>query len=137
MDVYHKVLLELNEATGGSGSKSVNFKDLVKKMGFHGNYNDIFERLNRESWIIETAKADFVTISHWGVAEAKKSLAGDGTAAQIELRRAVNKTVASAKELAGLLETFSAELSKDDFAPVEQKFHELQTLFAQTKGKLI
>lgn len=137
MDVYHKVLLELNEITGGRDTKAVNFKDLVKKMGFHGNYNDIFERLSREGWIIETPKPDFVSITHWGVSEAKKSMAGDGTAAQIELRRAVNKTVAAAKELAGSLETFSKDLSKDDFPPVEQKFDELQTLFAQTKGKLI
>ncbi|MGI8469051.1 MAG: hypothetical protein ACR2N3_11440 [Pyrinomonadaceae bacterium] len=136
MDVYHQVLHKLNEVTGGKQSKAVDFKDLVKKMGFHAHYSDIFERLNHEGWIIETAKADFVSISHWGVAEVKKNSAAGGGESSGELRREVGRTMTAARELAALLENFSSELSKKDFTAVEQKFNELQSLFTQTKNKL-
>lgn len=136
MDVYHKVLHKLNEATGGRDSKTVDFKDLVKKMGFHGNYGDIFERLSREGWIIETPKADFVLITHWGVIEAKKGASVGNADSAAELRREVNKTLTAARELAGLLENFSTDAARDNFAPIEKKFAELQNLFAQTREKL-
>lgn len=135
MDVYHQVLHKLNEVTGGKDSKIVNFKNLIKEMGFHGNYNDIFERLNREGWISESPKPDFVSITHWGWMEARKSVSDSGMAGKVELRRNINKTANAAKEFAGLLENFSAELSPDDFPPVEQKFDELKDLFAQVKDK--
>lgn len=136
MDVYHQVLLKLNEATGGKDSKTIDFRDLVKKMGFIGHYNDIFERLNREGWIIETAKADFVSMTHWGVAEAKRSLGSDGVKKE-EQRRAINRMATATRELAGLLENFAAELANEDFPAIEQKFSELENLFIQAKNKLI
>ena len=136
MDVYHKVLHKLNEVTGGKNSKAVDFKDLVKKIGFHGNYGDIFERLNREGWISETSKADFVSITHWGVMEIKKEPSVTNAESVGELRREVNQTLAAARELAGLLEGFAADLAKNDFAPIEKKIGELQDLFAQVKGRL-
>ena len=135
MDVYHRVLHKLNEVTGGRDSKAVDFKDLIKKMGFHGNYNDIFERLSRDGWIIETAKADFVSITHWGAMEAKKSASAGNSDAEA-IRREVNRTLAATRELAALLENFADELSKENFLPIEQKFGDLQNLFAQTRGKL-
>ena len=136
MDVYHRVLHKLVEETGGRDSKAVDFRDLVKKLGFHGNYNDIFERLSREGWIIETAKADFVSLTHWGAMEAKKSASAGNADEQAAIRREVTKTQQAAKELAALLENFTSDLSKENFLPIEKKFGELQILFAQTKTKL-
>ena len=136
MDVYHQVLHNLNEATGGKGGKAVDFKDLVRKMGFHGNYNDIFERLSGEGWIIETPKADFVSITHWGVSEAKKNAPSAGTSENDELRRQVTKAITGAKELAAVLERFSSKPAKENFPPIEQKLSDLQNLCAQIKNKL-
>ena len=39
MDVYHKVLARLLEATGGRESEKVDIKELVKKEGFLSSYH--------------------------------------------------------------------------------------------------
>lgn len=133
MDVYHKVLHKLNEVTGGKDSMTVDFKDLVKKIGFHGNYDDIFERLSREGWITETSKADFVKITHWGVMETKKAPTVTNAESAAELRREANRTLAAAKELTELLENFLNDLEKSAFAKIEKKSAELQNLLVQVK----
>jgi hypothetical protein len=136
IDVYHKVLHKLYEVTDGKDSKAVNFKDLVKQLGFHGNYADIFERLSRESWIVETAKPDFVRITHWGAAEVKKSSSSETTDSNAELKRETNRAAAATKELTLLLEDFARSSNKDDFSSVEKKFAELQNLINQIKKNL-
>jgi phage anti-repressor protein len=103
MDVYHKVLVKLFEETGGSDSKAVDFADLIKKLGFHANYNPIFKELSVQGWIVETSKVDWVKITHWGIMEAKKSLSGEGGDAD-ELQKDSNRLLAEARELVALLD---------------------------------
>lgn len=134
MDVYHKVLYKLNEVTGGKDSVTVDFKDLVKKIGFHGNYNDIFERLSREGWITETPKADFVKITHWGVKESKNAPTAGDSESSAELLREANRALTATKELTELLEDFVKKLEKKDFAKIESKSGELQNLLSQIKN---
>ncbi len=142
IDVYHKVLHKLFEATGGRDSKAVDLKDLVKKLGFHGNYTDIFERMSRDTWIIETAKPDFVWLTQWGAAEAKKTMgatpvssasASDGNS---DLKRAATSAAAILKELAALIDNFAARADKTDFPPIEKKLGELQNTINQIKKNL-
>ena len=137
LDVYHKVLQKLCEATEGKSSKAVDFKNLVKQMGFHGNYTDIFQRLSGEGWLVESPKPDFVCITHWGVAEVKKSAssaAGGDTNA--EVKREANRAASASKELTQLLEELVKSLNKDDFPPIEEKANQLQIAIAQIKKNL-
>jgi hypothetical protein len=137
MDVYHRVLTRLYEVTGGRDTKTVDFKDLVKSLGFLGNYPDIFERLSGAGWIAEDKKADFVRITHWGVLEVKKSPAAAAVKPSNDnLKTDANKAIAEAKELGLLLEIFAGDASKDNLAAVERKIDNLKTLINQIKSNL-
>lgn len=125
MDAYHEVLVKLYEATGGKDNKSVDFIDLVKKAGLFGNYNNIFQRLNEEGWIAEDVKADFVRITQWGVAEAKKSqtpVTDEDRAAAIS----ANACLSAAKNLVEVLEDFTKDRSDANLKKVAAKFDEVE-----------
>jgi phage anti-repressor protein len=134
MDVYHKVLVQLFEETGGNDSKAVDFPDLVKRMGFHANYRSIFKELSVQGWVVETSKVDWVKITHWGIQEAKKSKKG-GTADSQELKKHANRLLAETRELVELLENLSADVTKDNFAGVEKKHSDIGALVAGLKSK--
>lgn len=137
MDVYHKALNKLYEATGGRDSQAVNFKELVKDLGFFGSYNDIFQILSDQGWIAETAKADFVKMTHWGVKEAQKSSAGapDNQNSQ-ELKKSANRLLGDTKEFLAMLEDFAADSSKENFGLVEKKFGELNSAISKLKSSV-
>lgn len=137
MDIYHKVIVKIYEATGGRDSQTVDLKDLVKKMGFIGHYADIFNRLSGEGWIAEDRKADFVRITHWGIAEAKKaseSSENDKT----ELAKSANAANCAnlAKEFASLVEKFAQNASKENLQNAEAKFAEMETAFNLAKNEV-
>jgi hypothetical protein len=136
MDVYHRVLARLYEVTDGKDSKTVDLKDLVKGLGFLGNYPDIFERLSGAGWIAEDKKANFVRITHWGVLEVKKSPAAAGNQSNNNLKTDANMALAEAKELGLLLEIFAKETSKENLSAVERKIDNLQAIVNQIKSKL-
>jgi len=139
MDVYHQVLTRLYEVTGGKDTKAVDLKDLVKGLGFLGNYPDIFERLSSAGWIAEDKKADFVRITHWGVLEAKKSPAlstAAGNQPNNNLKSDASKAIAEAKELSLSLEIFAGDASKGNLAAVERKIDNLKALINQIKSNL-
>ena len=135
MDVYHRVLTRLYEVTDGKDTKTVDFKDLVKSLGFLGNYPDIFERLSGAGWIAEDKKADFVRITHWGVSEVKKSPAA-ANQSNNNLKGEASKAVAEAKELGLLLEVLASDISKDNLAAVERKIDNLKTVISRIKSNL-
>lgn len=135
MDVYHRVLARLYEVTDGKDTKAIDFKDLVKGLGFLGNYPDIFERLSGAGWIAEDKKADFVRITHWGVLEVKKSPAAANQSGN-NLKSDVSKAQAEAKELGLLLEIFSKDASKDNLGAVERKIDSLKDVINQIKSNL-
>lgn len=135
MDAYHQVLARLYELTDGKDTKAVDFKELVKSLGFFGNYPDIFERLNAEGWITEDTKADFVRITHWGVSEAKNFRVPENQTNQ-NLKSETNKALAEAKELGLLLEIFSKDASKDNLAVVERKIVNLIDVISRIKSNL-
>lgn len=134
MDVYHKVLVQLFEETGGSDSKAINFVDLVKRMKFHANYPSIFKELSVQGWIVETGKADWVRLTHWGIEEAKKSQAGESGSDQ-EVKREVNRLLAEARELVGLLDILTADISRDGFSSIEKKISQINSLVNELKSK--
>ncbi len=134
MDVYHKVLVKLYELTGGKDTQAVDFKELVKAQGFHGNYHDIFQMLNGQGWIAETPKANYVKMTHWGVKEARKSTSGtiDADGSQ-ELKKTANRLIKDTKEFLILLEEFASDASKEKFGQVEKKFGELNSSITALK----
>jgi len=132
MDIYHKVLVKLYEVTGGKDSQTVDIKDLVKKLGFHGNYPSIFERLSVEGWIAED-RADFARITHWGIAEAKKvQKSGDTSEKPADksfVAENADKCAQAAREFVILMENFAKDASKETLEKAAKKFAEMETVF--------
>ena len=137
MDVYHKILVSLLDAVNGRDSKAVNFKDLVKKEGFFGNYRDIFDRLSREGWIVEDSKADFVMISHWGIAEAKKARSKAAENAVPDTPKNISengaKCLTVAKSFTDAIGIFAKDATKTNFEKAEEYFAELKKTFDLAK----
>lgn len=135
MDVYQKVIVKLYEVTGGKDSQAVDFKDLVKKLGFYGHYSSIFERLSREGWVAEDRKADFVRITHWGIAEAKKAMEAEGVEASDAPSTSANAAncVTIAKEFATLIENFAQNTSQENLKKAQIKFTDMETAFNLAK----
>jgi hypothetical protein len=131
MDAYHQVLASLFDFTQGSGSKAVDFRALVKQTGFYGSYDDIFDRLSHEGWIVEAGKPDFVHITHWGVRETKKSPAPDEVPGDTAAR--IRRASAAAKDLDEILEKMAATGARLDFAAADEKFDDLGNALDQLK----
>ena len=133
MNTYQEVIIKLYEATGGKDSKSVDLKEIVKKAGLLGNYPNIFSFLCEEGWIAEDAKQDYVRITQWGVAEAKK--------AQTPVSEEEKAASANAKMLATVAKGFSDlsasyanSPSDENLKKVVTKFGELEAIFNQAKS---
>lgn len=138
MDVYHKVLVKLYDATGGRDTQLVDFKELVKSLGFLGNYDDVTQKLSSQGWIAEASKENFVKITHWGVKEAQKALSGEGgdVDSTQELRKTAGRLKEDTKHFLIMLEEFAADASKEKFALVEKKFGELNSAIAKLKESI-
>jgi hypothetical protein len=135
MDTYHFVLTKLYEASGGKDSKPVNFRDLLKQIGYYGSYADILERLSREGWIAEDEKRPHhVRITHWGISEAKKSLSSATESDPTKWDKLVNQSKVVAKEILALLD--SVEKSEESMRQLDNKISELSNLIAQLKPEI-
>ncbi len=132
LDLYHKVLSKLYEVTEGKESQIVDLKDMVKTQGFLGSYHDIFQFLSIQGWIMETSKADYVKITHWGVKEAKKTQSGLPDASQ-ELKKEADKLVKNIKDFLITAEEFADETSKDKFKYLENKVDEIKSVINKLK----
>lgn len=135
MDVYHKVLLKLYQVTGGKDSQTVDLKDLVKNLGFLGNYNDISQILSGQGWIAETPKLNFVRITHWGVKEVNKSSNGEMDSAQI-VKKAAGNLVSETKQLSILVEEFASDTSKEKFNRVVKKLDEINSAIGKLTANI-
>lgn len=124
MDVYHKVLLKLYQTTGGKDSQTVDLKDLIKNLGFLGNYNDIAQMLSGQGWIAETPRLNYVRITHWGVNEARKSEGSEPDAIEI-IKKAATNLIADTKQFVISLETFATDASTENFGQVEKKLNDI------------
>ena len=135
MDVYHKVLLKLYQVTDGKDSLTVDLKDLVKNQGFLGNNNDIFQILSGQGWISETPKLHFVRITHWGVKEIKKTSGNEPDNAQI-LQKETARITSETKQFLILLDEFSSNASKENFAQIENKISQINTAIGKLKSSI-
>ena len=133
MDVFHRVLIKLYDATGGKESEAVDLKDLVKKEGFLGNYPQIKDHLSRQSWISETSRLDTVQITHWGVSEAKKAQTSGGVDDSQAIKKEINKTIASTKELVIFLDELANDVSEENIEKAEKKLGEINSAIQNIK----
>jgi hypothetical protein len=135
MDVYHRVLVKLYETTGGKDTETVDLKELVKKEGFLGAYPDIFQHMNRQSWISETARRDAVKITHWGVKEAKKSQTSETSEADggQSVKKDINRTISETRELIRFLEDLANEFSEENITKTEKKLNEINLAIQKLK----
>lgn len=135
MDIYQQVIVKLYEVTGGRETLAVDLKDLVKKLGFYGHYSSIFERLSQEGWVAEDRKADFVRITHWGIAAAKKvqpSANNDSVPPATSTNAAICETLA--KEFVTLIGNFARDASEENLSKAQNKFTDLETAFNLAKN---
>lgn len=135
MDVYHKVLAKLYQVTDGKDSNMVDLKDLVKGLGFLGNYEDIFQMLNGQGWIAETPKVNYVRITHWGVKEIKNATSNEPDAAQV-VKKEANRLISESKQLLIMLEEFASDTSKENFAQIEKKLNDLTAVVGKLKSSI-
>jgi hypothetical protein len=133
MDVYHKVLIKLYEVTGGKESESVDLKDLVKKAGFLGAYNDIFQHLSRQSWISETPRPDTVKITHWGIKEARQSHITTDAGPNYAVKKEINLIIADTRELNIFFEELAADPTSDNLAKAEKKLAQINSAIQKLK----
>ncbi len=128
MDAYHKILSRIFEISGGKDSVDVDLVDLTKKEGYYPSIDDIAARLKGESWVTES-RANVVGMTHWGVAEAKKSgTAGPDAARAME--RDSRELLSETRELSVVIEEFMAEPTKERFGPVTEKLALMESLAA-------
>lgn len=135
MDVYHKVLLKLYQVTDGKDSQTVDLKDLVKGMGFLGNYEDIFQMLSGQGWIVETPKPDYVKITHWGVKEIKNAAGGEPDKSQ-EIKKEANRLIGESKQFLIMLEEFASDSTKENFTQIEKKLNDLTAAVGKLKSSI-
>ncbi len=138
MDVYQKVLVKLYEVTGGKDSQTVDLKELVKGLGFLGNYPDIFKQLSRQGWIAETRRSDVVSITHWGIKEAKKagvSSGGESESLKI-ISRETERLKSDTKQFSIMLDEFSADKTKENFQSLENVFGQLADAVSKIKANV-
>ncbi len=135
MDAYHFVLTKLYEAAEGKDSKPVDFRDLLKKIGYYSSYADILERLSREGWIAEDEKRPHhVRITHWGISEAKRSLLSKSEPNSVELKKSLNQAISTTKEFLILLENFDS--LKENLTQIEEKIKEISNLIVKIKSNI-
>jgi hypothetical protein len=124
MDVFHKILVKAFEAAGDRDNAPVDLKDLLKREGFFSSIDSINEHLCGEGWATATDRQYVVKLTHWGIAEAKRTLS-DAPDTNSIISKDAARLLSSARELVVMLEEFSAEPSKDKFKNVEKRFGDI------------
>jgi len=134
MDVYHKILVKVFEITGGKENSEVDLTDLLKREGFYANIESINDFLCSEGWMVAGSRKHTVRITHWGVAEAKRTLA-DTTDVGSVIAKDAERLLKDSREMIIMLEEFSASASKDKFSVIEKRFAELSSIISRIAAK--
>ncbi|MEJ7847007.1 MAG: hypothetical protein WKF92_02845 [Pyrinomonadaceae bacterium] len=133
MDVYHKILTKIFELAGGKETGEVDMKELLKREGFFPSIDSISSHLLAESWITETPRRDFVKLTHWGIAEARKALSQTPDLGQ-EVTKNTNRLIAASREFAVMLEEFAGSTSPDQFKTIEKRFSNMASTLEKIKA---
>jgi hypothetical protein len=134
MDVYQKVLVKIQEITGGRDNVDVDMNDLLKREGFFSSINDILEKLSTEGWVTEP-RPKTVRITHWGVMAARKIKNKTPDSANI-LDKQAARMQTEVKEFVILVEEFNGKATADNFARIQAKLAEINSIAAKIKEQL-
>ncbi len=121
MDVYHKILVKIYEQTEGRETVDVDLIDLLKREGFFPSLNVIASQLSDEGWVTETTRKHVVRITHWGKAEARKSMS-NAPDTKAEALKEAGKLVTITKEFLVMLEELAGSPSAEKMQAVEDKY---------------
>ncbi len=135
MDVYHKILTKIYEATGGKDTVEVDLNDLLKQEGFFSNIDNIALHLTTESWVAETPRPRVIKLTHWGAAEAKRVLTNSPDTPR-ELSKDANRLLTASRELIIMLEEFAVSPSATNFKTIEKRFGDLSVIFERIREKV-
>ncbi len=138
MDVYQKVLVKLHEVTGGKDTQTVDFKELVKGLGFLGSYPDIFKQMSRSGFIAESRRPDTVSITHWGIKEVKKISQGTdeiSDSAKI-VEKETSRLQGDLKQFVIMINEFANESTKGNFENADKVFGQINDAFGKIKANL-
>jgi hypothetical protein len=134
MDVYQKVLVKINELTGGKDNVDTDMVDLLKREGFYSNIDDIIDKMSSEGWITES-RPKTVRITHWGVMAARKIKSKTPDSANI-LDKQATRLQNEVKELMILAEEFDGKSTADNFSRIEKKLEEIGSTARKIKEHL-
>jgi hypothetical protein len=135
MDVFHKVLTRIYESTGGRETQEVDFIELLKQDGFYPNRDSIKDHLSTEGWITDSPRPDHVRLTHWGIAEAKKTLAGPSASGQ-GIDQQTSRLLAAARDFSTVIGEFVSRPTSESLKPVEDRISEINTLLSKIKNQL-
>jgi hypothetical protein len=135
MDVFHKVLTRIYELTGGRETQEVDFVELLKTEGFYPSRDSIKNHLSTEGWITDSGRPDHIRITHWGMAEAKKTLADPNASGQ-GLDRHTTRLLAATRDFSIEIGEFVAKPNTSTIKPVEDRISEISNLLSKIKGQL-
>lgn len=134
MDVYQKVLVKLNEITGGKDNVDADMVELLKKEGFYSNIDDIIGKLSVEGWITES-RPKTVRLTHWGLMAARKIEAKTPDSSNI-LDKQAHRLQNEVKELVILAEEFNGKSTVDNFGRIEKKLADIGSIATKIKEHL-
>ena len=118
LDVFHQVLVRLNELAGGNPRQMVSVFDVLKQEKLFGSAEMILGKLQAEGWVADASKKDHVYVTTWGIEEVRRvtapapaPAAGAPAApkpAEPMNAGALREAAARARELATALEELAA-----------------------------
>ena len=135
MDVYHKVLTRLFKVSGGKETVKVDMGEILKQEGFFSNRDEIGGRMLEEGWITEADAKYLVYMTHWGIAEAKKTLSNTPDNSRA-LEKESRQLISTAKEFVVMTEEFAGEPTKPRLSVIEKRFAELGDLVSRVKANM-
>lgn len=135
MDVYHKILTKIFELAGGKETGEVDLKELLKREGFFPSIDSITTHLLEESWITETPRKYSVKLTHWGIAEARKSLSQTPDLKQ-EASKNTNRMIAASREFTVMLEEFAGSTSPEKLKTIEKRLSDMSSTLEKIKADM-
>lgn len=127
MDVYHKILALVYKDSKGQESVRVDFGEILKQEGFFPSIEQIASHMIKEGWITDSDRKHHVQITHWGVAEAKKSARGVPDSAK-SIEKDCNALISGSKELTVMSEEFAGAPAKKKLREIEKRLSEIGKL---------
>lgn len=135
MDVFHKVLNRIHKGSGGKETVKVDLGEILKQEGFFPSRDEIAGHMIKEGWITTADSQYTVFITHWGIAEAKKTLKNVPDNSR-GIEKDSGQMISSAREFVVVVEEFAGNPTKTGMKLVEKHHADLGALVLRVKEQL-